>query len=67
MRKLNQDAGAVAHQRVRAGRAAMAQVFEDIQTPRDDIVALAILDIGHETDTARIVFIRRIVKSLPLW
>ena len=61
---LDQDAGAVALQRIGAGRAAMRQVLEDLQALRDDRVRLLALDVGDEAEAAGVVLVRRIVKSL---
>jgi hypothetical protein len=60
---LDQDAGAVAHQRVGADRAAVVQVLENLQTLRDDRVRLASGDVGDETDAAGIVLVRRRIQS----
>ncbi len=55
VRDLNQDAGAVAHARVRAGRAAMLEIAENAQAVLDDLVRLAALDVGDEADAAGIL------------
>ncbi len=62
--KLDQDAGAIALQRIRTGRAAMGEVFQDRETLRDDRVTLAALDVGDEPQAARIALVRRIVETL---
>ena len=61
---LDQAAGAVAHQRVGADRAAMVEVDQDLQAAADDLVRLSALDVGHEADAARIVFVAWIIQSL---
>ena len=61
---LDQDAGAVAHQRVGADRAPVVQVLQDQQALLDDRMALVALDMGDETDAAGIVFIGGIVQTL---
>ena len=61
---LDQAAGAVAHQRVGADRAAMVEVDQDLQAATDDLVRLAALDVGHEADAARIVLVAWIIQSL---
>ncbi len=61
---LDQAAGAVAHQRVGADRAAMVEIDQDLQAAADDLVRLAALDVGDKADAARIMFVARIVKSL---
>ena len=64
--QLDQDARAVAGQRIRTDGAAMGQVFEDFQTLLDDLVRLAVLDVGDEADAASVVFKLRVIKSLYL-
>src|SRR5262249_54043498 len=59
----DQAAGAVAHQRVGADRAAMVQVDENLQPASDDIVRLSALDVDHEAHAARVVLVARIVQS----
>ncbi len=63
---LDQAAGAVADQRVGADRAAMVEIDQDLQPARDDIVRFSSLDIGDETDTARIMLVARVVETLSL-
>ena len=60
---LDQAAGAVAHQRVGADRAAMVEVDQDLQARADDVVRLAALDVGDEADAARVVLVARVVQS----
>ena len=64
VRDLHQDAGAVAHARVGADRAAMLQIAEDAQPVLDDQVRLAALDVGDEADAAGVLVERRIVQTL---
>ncbi len=64
VRDLHQNAGAVAHARVGADRAAMLQIAEDAQAVFDDQVRLAALDVGNESDAAGILVERRIVQAL---
>jgi|GEM_PF-5611082 len=64
VRDLHQDAGAVAGERIRADRAAMGKVLEDLQAMLDDLVARPCFQIGDETDTAGIVLAGRIIESL---
>ena len=61
---LDENARAVAGQRVGADRAAMRQVLENLQTLVDDPVALAVLDVHDAADPARIVFVARVVEPL---
>ena len=63
VRRLNQNAGAVAGARIGADRAAMFEVEQDRQRVFDDLVRLAGLDIGNESDTAGILFQRRIKQA----
>jgi len=60
---LDQDAGAVAHQLVGPDRTAVVEVLENLQALLNDAVRLAALDVGHETDTAGIVLVRRVVEA----
>lgn len=44
--------------------AAMRQVDEDLETFLGDDVVLALpLDVGHESDAASVMFVRRVVKT----
>ena len=60
---LDQDAGAVAHQRIGPDRAAVVQVLEDLQALLDDRVRLAAGDVRDEADAAGIVLLARSVES----
>src|SRR5207237_583301 len=62
---LDQDPGAVAHERVRAHRAAVVEVHQDLEAGLDHLVGFAALDIGHEAHAARVMLVRRIVQTLP--
>src|SRR6185312_4549188 len=55
VRDLHKDARAVAHPRVGADRTAMLEIAEDTQAVFDDLVRLAALDVGDETDAAGIL------------
>ena len=66
VRDLHQDAGAVAGARIGADRAAMLEVDQDGQRVVDDLVRLAALDVGDESDAAGILGERRIVKAVRL-
>ena len=61
---LQQDACAVAHQRVSAYSAPVVEVVQDAQALLDDLVALLALDVGDEADAASVVFIGRVVQTL---
>jgi hypothetical protein len=62
--QLNQDAGAVAGQRIGAHGAAMRQVVQNLDALGDDVVAFAVFDMRNEPDAACIVLMRRIVQTL---
>ena len=62
--KLDQDAGAVAHQRIGADRAAVIEVLQDLQALGDDVMRFSALDVHDEANAARIVLIARIVQAL---
>ena len=64
IRHLNEDARPVAGQRIRAHRAAMGKVFEDLQALIDDPVALAVSYVRHEPDPARVVLVARVEEPL---
>ncbi len=66
VRHLDHAAGAVAHQRVGADRAAMVEVDEDLQAAADDVVRFSALDVDDKADAARIVLVARIVESSGL-
>ena len=63
---LNQAASAVTHQRVRADRAAMIQVHQDLQPAPDQFVRFSALDIRHEANAAGVVLQGRIIEALRL-
>ena len=66
IRHLNEAAGPVADQRVGSDGAAMVEIDQDLQTARDDVVRFSPLDVGDETDAARIMLVARVVESLSL-
>ena len=66
VRHLNENARAVAGQRVGADRATMSEVFQNLQTLIDDPVAFPVLYVRNETDPARIVLVARVVEPLLL-
>ncbi len=61
---LQQDARAVAHQRIGADSAPVVEVVQDAQALLNDIVALLALDVRHEADAARIVLVARVIQPL---
>ena len=62
--QLDQDAGAVALQRIGAGRAAMGEVAEDRERLRDDRMRLLALDVGDEPEAAGVVLVGGVVETL---
>ena len=58
---LQQDTRAVAGQRIGADRAAMGQIFQDLQTLAHHVMALLALDMGHKAHPAGIALLARIV------
>src|SRR5262249_31953978 len=61
---LHQDAGAVAGARIGADRAAMLEIAQDGERILDQLVRLAAVDIGDESDPAGILLERGIVHAL---
>ncbi|MNQ32176.1 hypothetical protein D3C85_455740 [compost metagenome] len=61
---LDQDAGAVAHQLVRANRAAVVQVLKDLQALLDDRVAFLALDVRNESNAAGVMLVLGVVQTL---
>jgi hypothetical protein len=45
-------------------RAAMVEIDEDLQPARYDVVRFWSLDVGDETDTARIMLVAQVIKTL---
>ena len=64
VRDLRKQAGAVAHQRIGADRAAMRQVLEHGEAVADDLVRLDALHVRDEADAAGIVLAARIVEAV---
>ena len=63
VRRLHQNAGAVAGARIGADRAAMFEIDQDGQRVFDDLVRFAAFDIGNKSDPAGILFQRRIKQA----
>jgi hypothetical protein len=63
VRHLDQDARAVAGQRVATRGAPVHEVPEDLDPLLDDVVRGLTLDVGHETGAAGIVLELRIVEA----
>ncbi len=64
VRNLDQDARAVAHQRIGADGAPVVEVLENLQALLDDLVAFLALDVSDEADAAGVVFVLRVVQTL---
>ncbi len=67
VRHLDQNTGAVAGIGLAAAGAAMFQIDQDLQGVLNDLMALAVLEIGDEADAARVMLVARIIKSLRFW
>jgi hypothetical protein len=65
IRNLDQDPGAVAHQRVGTDRAPVIQVLQDQQALLDDRVTFLAPDMRYKTDATGVVLVGRVVKPLP--
>src|SRR5262249_46959002 len=61
---LDQDAGAVAGERIAAAGAAMGEVLQHGERLLDDVVGALALDVHHEADAAGVAFGPRVQKSL---
>ena len=66
IRHLNQDTGTVTHQRVSTDRAAVVDVFQDLQTLFDDSVAFLAFDVGNKAHATGVMFIAGMVQTLRL-
>ena len=66
IRDLDEDAGAVSLERIRADGTTVIEVLQDLKSVEDDLVALPALDVGYETDATGIVLIYGVVKTLLL-
>ena len=64
MRDLNQDAGAVASFRIASACATVRQVYEDLNSLLDDLVAFFSTNARDKADSAGIVLVRRIIETL---
>ena len=61
---LNQDAGAIAHQRIGAHRAAMVEIDQKLQAQPDDLMGLGALDVGDKANAASVMLVARVIKTL---
>ena len=64
VRNLGQHAAAVAKRGIRAHRAAMVEVDQNLQALFEDVMRLAVLHVGHEADAAGIMLFGGIVEPL---
>jgi hypothetical protein len=64
VRDLNEQAGTVAGQCVRADSTAVIQVFQDQQALLDDAVAFLALEVRDETYTTSVVFVGGVIETL---
>ncbi len=64
VRNLDQDAGAIAGFRIAAACAAMRQVNQDLHSLDDDVVGLHALDVDYKADTAGIMLVAGVIKTL---
>ncbi len=64
MRNLDQNAGAVARQRISADRAAVFEIFENAQSVFDDAMRFSSLHVGNEANAACVAFHGRIKHAL---
>src|SRR5262249_14522721 len=62
IRDLDHAAGAVADQRVGADRAAVIEVYQDLQTAADDVVRFSAFDVDDKANAARIMLVAGIVE-----
>ena len=63
VRRLQQNAGAIAGPRIGADRTAVLEIEQDRQGVFDELVRFAPLDVGNEADAAGILFLRRIKEA----
>ena len=66
VRDLDEDARAVAGDRVRTHGTAMLEVLEDVERVLDDAMRLATLQVGDEADAARVMLAQRIEQAAGL-
>ena len=64
---LDQDARAIAQQRIGANCTAMVNVFEDLKRLGYDRMAFRALDMGDKAHATGVMLIARIVKALRRW
>src|ERR1700739_2552994 len=64
VRNLDQDAGAVSGFWIGAAGSAMRQILQNLDSLANDLVAFMAADAGDKPDSACVVLVRGIVKSL---
>ena len=64
MRNLDEYAGAIAGFGVAAAGAAVGQVDQNLNSLLNDLMTLIAANAGYEPDTASIVLVLRVVKTL---
>ena len=64
MRDLEDHPGAVTGLEVPSDRAAMDEVLEDLNAVANDLMGPASVDLDDKTDSARVVFLTRMIKPL---
>ena len=67
VRHLKQNSGAVPRARIATLRAAVREIFEDLQTLTDDVVRFLALDVDDKADPAGIFLVSRVVEPLLRW
>jgi hypothetical protein len=63
IRQLNQDAGAVARERIATARAAVDEIEQNVDSLFDDAVTLSAGNVGNEADATGVVLVTGIVES----
>ena len=64
MRDLNQHPGAVAGLGIATARSPVRQIDQNLDSLLDDLMALLTANARDKTDSARVVLVRRIIKTL---
>jgi hypothetical protein len=64
MGNLNQNAGSITGLWIAAARAAMRQIDKDLNSLLNNLMALLAANARYKTDTAGVMLVRRIIKTL---
>jgi hypothetical protein len=64
---LDQNARAIAQERISAHGTAMVNIHKDLEAAFNGFVRFHAFNIGHKADTARIMFVARVIKTLIRW